>query len=150
LLLAGAGTLGAAMIGGFEPSNPDKRGYLGVAVAALAVLAAPALLVIARGLASVVVRMCPHPRAGQVSAVAVAGAAVVVVVLVAAAAAFGWFSPSPGVPDRPPVVDGQVPERFRTAPRLGNADAQKVQKAAAAIAPDTSAPTAYPMSRQNR
>lgn len=44
LLVGCAGSLGAALIGGMAPLNPDTRGYLGPAFALLAVLAGLALL----------------------------------------------------------------------------------------------------------
>jgi hypothetical protein len=44
LIVGCAGSLGAALIGGMAPLNPDTRGYLGPAFALLAVLAGLALL----------------------------------------------------------------------------------------------------------
>jgi hypothetical protein len=43
LVAAGAGAAAAALTGGFEPSNPDMRGYLGVALAVVATLSAAGL-----------------------------------------------------------------------------------------------------------
>lgn len=43
LVAAAAGAIVAALVGGFDPANPDIRGYLGPALAALAVLAGTGL-----------------------------------------------------------------------------------------------------------
>ncbi|HEX7599845.1 MAG TPA: DUF2723 domain-containing protein [Polyangia bacterium] len=44
LLVAAAGSMGAALIGGLAPANPDNRGYLGVAFALIAVFSGAAIL----------------------------------------------------------------------------------------------------------
>lgn len=46
LLVTAAGSIGAALYGGFDPANPDVRGYLAVAIAVLAALAGGALAVL--------------------------------------------------------------------------------------------------------
>lgn len=45
LLLGAAGSMGAALIGGLDPGNPDIRGYLGPALALVAVASGSALAV---------------------------------------------------------------------------------------------------------
>ena len=45
VLLAMAGSVLAALIGGLDPSNPDIRGYLGPAIACIAVLSGVAIMV---------------------------------------------------------------------------------------------------------
>lgn len=45
LLTAVLGSLGAALVGGADPGNPDIRGYLGVAIAGLAVLSGAAVTI---------------------------------------------------------------------------------------------------------
>src|SRR5581483_5450451 len=47
VLLAGAGSALAAVIGGLDPANPDVRGYLGPALAVAALLSATAIVVAA-------------------------------------------------------------------------------------------------------
>jgi len=44
LLVAAAGSMVAALIGGLAPANPDNRGYLGVAFALVAVFSGAAIL----------------------------------------------------------------------------------------------------------
>jgi hypothetical protein len=44
LLVAAAGSMGAALIGGLAPANPDNRGYLGAAFALVAVFSGAAVL----------------------------------------------------------------------------------------------------------
>jgi hypothetical protein len=45
VLLTAAGSLGAALVGGVDPGNPDIRGYLGPAIAGTAVLCGVALTI---------------------------------------------------------------------------------------------------------
>jgi hypothetical protein len=47
VLVAGVGSAAAALIGGLDPANPDVRGYLGPALAVVALLSATALVVAA-------------------------------------------------------------------------------------------------------
>jgi hypothetical protein len=44
VLVGGAGSIAAALIGGLDPANPDVRGYLGVAIAVGALLAGAAVV----------------------------------------------------------------------------------------------------------
>jgi hypothetical protein len=45
LLIGAAGAMAAALVGGMDPSNPDIRGYLGPAIALIAVLSGTAIAV---------------------------------------------------------------------------------------------------------
>jgi hypothetical protein len=55
LLAAAAGSIGAALVAGLDPANPDVRGYLGVSIAVAALLAG----------AAVVAGLVPLARAGR-------------------------------------------------------------------------------------
>jgi Protein of unknown function (DUF2723) len=72
VLVAAAGSIAAALVGGLDPANPDVRGYLGVAVAVAALLAGAA---VSAGLWHLERRARPWPwLAPALAAVLVAGA----------------------------------------------------------------------------
>jgi hypothetical protein len=72
LVATAAGAIGAALVGGFDPANPDIRGYLGPAIAALATLAAIGLSLALAAIARA--RLAAAAAALALAAVAARGA----------------------------------------------------------------------------